>query len=255
MIFSLGDVLIKIDCRATADTKYTRHHVMLVLGTSVSGNPLVMHMMGEPHNKLIQEELGRGKDLKLIKYSWSNETRDVIWLAAMISKNSNNFILTDEIIQKQRLAVSAFRPDCHLESAKKLIALEAAFHKADKNSLFTPAPYRLTEISCHEWVLSILHYACKHTKQAIPRALRIPPSLAWADRLNQLALNDDRVSCIVIPQLPIIQAQKTSEYKEISSSIKKNTEKSISMFSFFSNWITPFCIKDNAAPEPFIKNK
>jgi hypothetical protein len=199
MIFTLGDILIKIDCRATADTQFTRHHVMLVLGTSATGNPIVAHMMGAPHCKLITEELTRGKDLQLIHYDWPDETRNAISQAIVESCRSSKFILTDEIIQEQRMAASFFKPTCHLEVQKKLQALETRFHTlGSKFGNFIPNPEVTTVISCHEWVFSVIHYACKHTNHPAPQAFRIPPNIAWADFIHNMAKKDKEVSCSTI---------------------------------------------------------
>lgn len=42
--FSPGDLLLKVDIRAVAETELTQHHVMLVLGESKRSFPIVMHM-------------------------------------------------------------------------------------------------------------------------------------------------------------------------------------------------------------------
>ncbi len=207
MPFSPGDILIKVDCRAVADTDNTRHHVMLVLGESPDGNPIVMHMLGNPHFKLIQEELVRGKELGLIKCAWAPETRKGIYQIALDCFQSEKFVITNAIVQKHREAVAPFRPDSSLDAKKKLVELEAAFvqWEAKGEDTFTPNPEAITTMSCHEWVMSVIHHACRQTQQPIPQALRIPPHLAWADRLFNTAQYDKSVSIKQIQSLPVLR--------------------------------------------------
>lgn len=226
MTFSIGDILIKMDCRATADTQFTRHHVMLVVGVSPKGNPIIIHLMGAPHNKLVYEELHRGKDLNLLSFNWPAETKELIYTVAMTCFQSQKFIMTNEIIQKQRLDVSAFRPDCHYQSKTKLCALHAAFSQTEAatQAIFVPNPEKLVVMSCHQWVLSVIHYACRQTNQPIPNGLCIPPHLSWADRLYYAALNDEKATCVTVKYLPVEPptASKKSSSKQELPIQKKN---------------------------------
>lgn len=241
MTFSLGDILIKIDYRATAETQFTRHHVMLVLDVSPQGNPIVMHMVGVPHCKLVREELKRGKDLTLIAYPWSDTTRKLIQHTASSAHSTNNFILTDGIIQAQREAASPFRTDCHFETSKKLAALNALFYQleTENHTAFTPNPKVLKNISCHEWVLSVIHYACKQSLCPIPQAFRIPPKLAWADLLYHSALNDKNIFCKHIDFLPNFKTEEKTQSQSLSQSAKSKPPSWLN-FSLFH-----YCLLDS----------
>jgi hypothetical protein len=195
MPFAIGDILLKIDTRATGDTMLTRHHVMLVLGENGQGYPVVAHMMAYPSWKLVKEELTRGKDLKLIHNSWPEKTKLAIAKTAEEALDSNKFVINIKIIQEHGQAVSPFRPNCSLEAKRKLENLHHAFELESAESRnFTPTPETQMIMSCHQWVMSVIHYACRQTKTPIPRALQIPPHLAWADRLNYSSENDKSVS-------------------------------------------------------------
>ncbi len=240
MTFFPGDILIKVDCRSTADTCHTQHHVMLVLGRSDSGFPIVAHMLGNPHFKLMKETLTRGKDLELIHCPWSSETRNVILEVAKNCCESNKFFLTDAIVQQHREQVSPFRPDCSLDSQKKLVELESAFYQweAKGEHHFEPNPPSEVVMSCHEWVLSVIYYACQQTKQPLPPALRIPPHLAWADRLHHKAIIDSTVTCVPFQsrfQQAILEEPILAKQKETSV---LNSQPNFNLFQFFSTKYT-----------------
>lgn len=197
MSFSAGDILIKLDLKFTADTINTRHHVMLVLGETQEGAPIIAHM-SMSGCKLIKEELTRGKDLIHLCYPWAEETRRAFVQAAEESLSSGKFVINREIIQKQLNEVSPFRPQSSLDSSNKLLELRKAYEGSPIN--FAPNPDQKTIVSCHEWVISLIHYVCNRDKICVPVALQIPPRLAWADRLWYSAKNDEMVTLVTTEQ-------------------------------------------------------
>lgn len=190
--FSPGDLLLKVDMRAVAETKLTKHHVMLVLGESKRGFPIVIHMKGEPHWTLVEEELNHGKDLILLQPKWSEQTALLIVAIARKAHSSKKFILTKQVIDEQRQQISPYRPDGSIDAATKFNKLKSLFNE-QATVKFNPDPKAETIISCHEWVLSMIHYACAKTQTLIPKPLRIPPHLAWADRLAYAAEQSDEM--------------------------------------------------------------
>jgi hypothetical protein len=226
MPYSIGDILLKVDDRAYSATIYTRHHVMLVIGENESGAPIVMHMLGAPHYKLVKEELNRGKDLIKIHYLWPELTREAIAQAADSSLKNDNFVLTKEVIEDQCKSVSIYRPTSSIDEAVKLAKLRKVFTNSKGTSKFTPTPDSATVISCHEWVLNIIHYACQKTSYEIPTGLQIPPDLAWADRLNCSAKSDPEISYTVLAH-PKPQPSPTSLSRSASliTSQAKDDEK------------------------------
>lgn len=245
MPFSIGDILLKIDMRATSETIYTMHHVMLVLGESSRGYPIVAHMIAAPNWKLMKEELTRGKDLKLIHHSWPEVTQLAIAKTAEAALHSDKFVINPEIIQQHSRAVCPFRPVCSLDAKRKLEMLYEAFDlESTKTSTFIPTPETQTIMSCHQWVMSVIHYACHQTKTPIPKTLQISPHLAWADRINYSAETHKLASCTLKsipfysssaapvgkPKVPALEIAPKAVPKE---PIQKDSILS-SMHSFFS---------------------
>ncbi|RUR10936.1 hypothetical protein [Legionella septentrionalis] len=185
VVYSPGDVLLKIDMRGwypESETFNTRHHVMLVLGVK-EGYPIVAHMTF--HNKnnlpgLISETLNRGKDLFLIHYQFSEQVRAKIVDLVQQALQSKQFVITKHIIKEQHIKSLPYREKM-LSIALKNLA--AGFNVCD----FDAAPETIKKISCHEFVLAIIHNACRQCNEEIPESLRMPPSLAWADFWLQAA--------------------------------------------------------------------
>jgi hypothetical protein len=216
MPFVIGDLLLKVDVREASGTNRTEHHVMLVLGETDKGKPIVAHMKAAPEWKLIKEELSRGKDLKLIHYSWSEKTKAAIAEIAEECVKSNKFIINADIIQTQNDSVNAFRPDSSLDAPLKLEKLQRLFIPLSaENVQFTSSPESRVTMSCHEWVVTVIHYACFQTKASIPFFLRFPPHLAWSDRLNYAAENDNE--CVT----SFVSVRSLSECSKVEISIDR----------------------------------
>ena len=197
MPYSIGDILLKIDSRATSETIYTRHHVMLVVGESEKGFPIIMHMMGVPHWKLVKEELTRGKELVIVHYPWPEKIIEAIAKTSESCLKNNTFILNTDIIKEQSTSVSPYRPSCSLEAKHKLETLRKEFIANKGKTSFNSDPESSTLISCHEWVMNIIHYSCQQTDNEIPLGFQISPHLAWADLLYYSVSSDPKMSCVL----------------------------------------------------------
>lgn len=199
MTYVPGDILLRVDTRATAETQHTKHHVMLVTGESEQGFPIVMHMKASTTWALVKEELTKTRELILIHYSsLTNDTRTELVNTAEDALNSENFVINEAIIETHRQAVAPFRPTCSLDAREKLNELHNAFEAHILT--FTPIPQKQQIMSCHEWVLAVIHYACRKKNNPIPKSLQIPPHLAWADRIHYAVTHDATAqhSCIEI---------------------------------------------------------
>lgn len=195
MRFSIGDILLKVDTRPTSDTMASIHHVMLIVGESDGGFPIVIHMLGFEHKKLIKEELTRGNYLNLMVFNWPDTVKNKIAEIAEEALGSGKFILNKEIIRQHADAVRPYRPDCTLDAQNKYLMLQKAFTNVQSaKETFNPQPAIDKVMSCHEWVVSVLHLACETTDTPIPKCLHILPHLAWADRLHYAAQQDQTVS-------------------------------------------------------------
>jgi hypothetical protein len=85
-------------------------------------------------------------------------------------------------------------------------------------------------MSCHQWVVSVIHYACFQTKTSVPPTFQIVPHLAWADRLNYSAQNDNSVKCIPI-KLPVSSAGIIETTNKVAP--KEDISQVSGLYSFF----------------------
>lgn len=200
MNYKPGDILLKIDTRAyksEGSLFNTRDHVMMVIGgRHKEGLPMVAHMTF--HNQRNQpgikiEALNRGKDLYLLSYGFSEKVRKEIVDLVFLAEKSQKFIITSGRIESQYLSSETYR------QSKNLGLSLNQFVSSDD---FSPNPKQAIEISCHEFVLSIIHQACKICGEAIPVSLRLPPAHAWSDILLSAAnLNKMEVKVDYIPYI------------------------------------------------------
>ncbi|MDI1351735.1 MAG: hypothetical protein PSV35_03045 [bacterium] len=249
MTFSPGDLLLKVDVRQNSGPHNTQHHVMLVLGESIKGYPTIAHMKGDPEWKLVKEDLHRGKDLKLIHYPWSEVTRKIIVELAEQALSSKQFIINREIIESQSDAVAIYRPDCSLDAKSKWLKLVETF-KID--SIFNPTPEAKVVMSCHQWVLTIIHSACSISKEPIPLVYQLPPQLAWADRINYSAQQDKSASSMFITlrrlSSELAEVEQTDAVKQQTQ--KKQVPNDKPPLSFFEGLWGFFKLLDFRKPQP-----
>jgi len=100
---------------------------MLVLGESERGYPLVMHMRGDPHWALIEEELNHGKELTLLHPQWPEKTAKTLVENARTALHSHKFKLSKEVIDLQRQQIAVHRPDGSIDAPLKYKKLQALF--------------------------------------------------------------------------------------------------------------------------------
>ncbi|MEO8400775.1 MAG: hypothetical protein ABI597_03125 [Gammaproteobacteria bacterium] len=250
MPYFSGDIILKVDTRANADTIHTRHHVMLVIGQSLSELPIVAHM-ATATGKLVIETLTRGTKLDLIHFDWDESTRATIANAAEQAHHSGKYFISDAVIKDQLQPVSQYRPSCRLEREQKLKQLHAKFNKESHN-VFTPSPEIDIIMSCHEFVVSLIHFGCHKTGTAIPKALQITPSLAWADCLYMAAKYDDTASIRIVSI--ISQQPKEEKIAIISPSLASQPEE-IKTTSCLPNFFRSFKSKSNDTSQMKINSK
>lgn len=228
MPYFSGDIILKVDTRANADSIHTRHHVMLVIGQSVTDLPIVAHLTMAA-GKLVIETLQRGTELNVIHFDWDERTRSTITNVAEQAYLSDKYFITEYIIEKQIQPVSQYRPSCSLETEQKLKQLHAAFDKRSYNG-FTPTPEKDIIMSCHEFVISLIHYVCHKTGASIPKTLQITPSLAWADCLYMAAKYDDSASKRIVTIMPKIIRNDTKVNDDTSSLQESKTTSCLPSF-------------------------
>lgn len=190
MNFQVGDVLLKVDMRAykPASNFYdTRDHVMLVIGKNQSnGFPIIAHMTFHNDNNqpgLKVETLTRGKDLFLLAYPFSDEIRKKIVELAQLAYQSKKFTINAPLLAKQYQESSEIRDKPKRFKPSFNLVCPIAFN---------PNPVEFTELSCHEFVVSVIQSACADCNKAIPKSLRIKPGLAWSDILLKAAREIDK---------------------------------------------------------------
>ncbi len=194
-MFSVGDVLIKVDCRAWVTEDFdTRHHAMLVVDLSETGYPTVAHMKFTDRDNytgnLVVEPCPKARDLILIHAPcFSEQLRTEI---AGIAKKADRLGLLKierQFLKNEHRQVIPFRWDNSFERQVKLDVLyEEVLHV--KNVL----SYKEQLISCHDFVLSVIHMACQRCEVNVPRGFDIPPHLAWSDILHEAARQDKTLS-------------------------------------------------------------
>lgn len=206
--FKIGDILLKVDVKDRFGLD-TRHHMMLVLGKDdVSGLPVVAHMClyarGARANGLIVETLPHIRDLTLLSFDWPAPLRKKLQENVKQAVTSKIFYISEDRIKSQLQEFSRYRTVTSLEAecAKQRQTLHDAFISVQK-----PGPVQREDridMTCHEWVLDIIHRSCQGSDTAIPRCLQILPQHAWSDLILKFAFfyaSKDRVRVTYIPRL------------------------------------------------------
>lgn len=187
--YEVGDLLLKIRSERRTSSTDTNHHVMLVCGKSKNNKPIIAHMTFS-RKQLKIEELRRAKGLILIRPQWSNDFK----------KNLTQIL--DEIKAQQKEKYFVITPN-KIREQKKLIRrnelsgiffksqLKSSFEKIHRNTIgkLPSLHSHKTVLSCHEFVVKILHYNCFITGTLIPDFLKIHPEKAWSFVLYDLALH------------------------------------------------------------------
>ena len=116
---------------------------------------------------------------------------------ARTALHSHKFKLSKEVIDLQRQQIAVHRPDGSIDAPVKYKKLQALF---DEHAVltFNPTPEAAIVMSCHEWVIAMIHHVCTKTNTPIPTALKIPPHLAWADRLAYAALQSSEMASSIL---------------------------------------------------------
>lgn len=187
-----GDILFKLDLRGCGYG--TREHMMLVAGED-NGYPIVFHMIinhsTDLTGTLVKETLLHGRELFLLRLNLAPELQHAIMQAAEQALQSKQFFINAKIIQAQKDEAALYTSITY-ETVRKFEKLKHLF--SQQTPAFTPTPDEIKLVSCHEWVLEIMHYAFRQTAIPIPSVLQIPPALAWASNIFSavaLAQNKD----------------------------------------------------------------
>lgn len=201
-MFAIGDILLKVDTRARHIGDFnTQHHAMLVVGINEDDHPIVAHMKFtnfETHTgTLVIEPCPSAKDLILIHCSGlTSKVRDEVVLLAKRAEEGGKLQLNKEFLEHEYNLANPYRGRDWFENQKILPVLQRiAFKPTDilsKSSLL---------ISCHDFVLSTINFACCIHEESLPKGLAIPPNLAWSDILYTSVLADEAISVKVLNRL------------------------------------------------------
>ncbi|WP_412754018.1 hypothetical protein [Legionella londiniensis] len=196
MIYQKGDILLKVDTRAifARGTIFdTRHHAMVVIDTQPQNKcPIVAHMTFHPPGLKI-EAIKHGKDWHLVRYPFDDKVRQKIADMAVAAHEAQKLTISPAFLERQyNKSLSSRDPFSRCKQNKM-----AAF----KAQIFNPTPPAITEISCHEFVLAIIHSALMEYDKPIPESLQFPPVLGWSDILLEAALHDKNAEVIHLPRI------------------------------------------------------
>lgn len=204
MMYLPGDILLKVDVRSQYQSIVdTRHHMMLVIGEE-NHHPVVAHMCfkGKNVGHLEIEPLRRGKDLILIRASFSDELRQLMVELAYRCKKRCKYVLTPELLERQMTQTDLYRPDIELQAQSCVKRLHEHFEnhpnnkpikRASSHNFFNQKKQPLA-MSCHQFVFTIIQNACRTLDYPIPQGLKIYPEFAWSDLVLLCASQDDKLT-------------------------------------------------------------
>ncbi|GGI77324.1 hypothetical protein [Legionella impletisoli] len=183
--------MIKLDTRGVYSVEFnTRHHVMLVIDIK-QGQPIIAHMRFTDYatnrGKLVIEPCPSLKDVYLIRCeAFSQTMRQKLTAIVLQAHEKDKLRIDNHFLRKEYQAASEFRA---LDSYHSKNAIEKLRQQPSVVADVLSEEEQL--ISCHSFVLSTIHLACRTTKTQLPHGLNIPPQLAWSDFLYATA-NDDK---------------------------------------------------------------
>lgn len=180
-MFTIGDVIIKQDLSMRSYIPFnTRHHMMIIVGVNVDNKPLIAHMKFTDSSAgtgtLVIEVCPKIKDAVYVHVPhFTKETRARIEQLTRQLASGGYLQISRDYLERQHTESNGFRDEVHV-LLDKLKA--TAWTPIEIANIHSP-----TFMSCHEFVLAVIHQACSDTGVVIPTGLAVSPQWGWSDLL------------------------------------------------------------------------
>ena len=189
-MFSIGDVLVKVDIRARTTSDFnTTHHMMLIIDVTETGYPVVAHM------KFINFVQYTGH-LVIELCPTANDLRCEIASLARQACQSECLKIEKYFLYEENCKANLYRWGTSLEIPLKLDVL-----REETTQIRDLTDNMPRMISCHDFVLSVIHLASRKLSKTIPNGFNIPPRFAWSDILIASVMQDSTLSLSKIDKI------------------------------------------------------